>query len=125
MKGIVFTEFLAMVESKYSADLVDELLEHCDLQSGGIYTSVGNYDHGEMISLLTELGKHTGLDNQTLLRGFGEYLFGRFAALYPEFFGATDHALTFLSRVDDYVHVAIEDLSRGRQTSVRFVLTES
>lgn len=180
MKGIVFTEFLEMVESKYSADLVDELLEECDLPSGGIYTSVGTYDHGEMISLLTELGKHTGLDNQALLRGFGEYLFSRFSALYPEFFGATDHALTFLSRVDDYIHVeirklypdaelpefeceaprsgelwmtyrserpfaslaeglirgcidhygqsvqvAVEDLSGGRQTSVRFVLTES
>jgi len=180
MKGIVFTEFLEMVESKYSADVVDEILEDGVLPSGGIYTSVGTYDHGEMISLLTALGKHTGLGNQELLCSFGEYLFGRFASLYPEFFGATDNALMFLSKVDDYIHVEIrklypdaelpefdcdgpreavlhmtyrserpfaalaeglirgciahygqsvdvriEDLSGGRQTSVRFVLTES
>jgi hypothetical protein len=180
MKGIVFTEFLEMVELKYSADVVDEILEGSALPSGGIYTSVGTYDHGEMISLLSALGKHTGLGNQELLCAFGEYLFGRFAGLYPEFFGATDQALLFLSKVDDYIHVeirklypdaelpefdcdgpregvlemtyrserpfaalaeglirgciahygqsvdvAIEDLSDGRQTSVRFVLTES
>ena len=180
MKGIVFTEFLEMVESKYSADMVDQILEDSLLPSGGIYTSVGTYDHGEMISLLTELGKHTGLGNQELLRNFGEYLFDRFANLYPEFFGTTDNALVFLSKVDDYIHVEIrklypdaelpefdcsgprdgvlemtyrserpfaalaeglirgciahygqsvdvgvEDLSAGRQTSVRFVLSES
>ena len=79
MKGIVFTEFLEMVESRYSADVVDEILEGSALPSGGIYTSVGTYDHGEMISLLSALGKHTGLGNQELLCAFGEYLFGRFA----------------------------------------------
>lgn len=180
MKGLVFTEFLEMVESKYSADLVDQILEDSDLPSGGIYTSVGTYGHSEMISLLTELGKHTGLGTSELLCAFGQYLFGRFSSLYPEFFGATGNALTFLSKVDDYIHVEIrklypdaelpdfeihaprggelqmvyrsqrpfaslaeglirgciehygrpvdvriEDLSGGRQTSVRFVLTES
>lgn len=180
MKGIVFTEFLEMVESRYSADLVDQLLEESDLGSGGIYTSVGTYDHGEMVTLLGELGRHTGLGVDDLLRGFGEYLFGRFAGLYPEFFGATDNALEFLAKVDDYIHVeirklypdaelpafdchaprsgvlemtyrserpfarlaeglirgciahygkpvdvAVEDLSAGRGTSARFVLTEA
>ncbi len=110
MKGIVFTEFLEMVESKYSADVVDEILDDGTLPSGGIYTSVGTYDHGEMISLLSALGRHTGLGNQELLRIFGEHLFGRFAGLYPEFFGATDNALIFLSKVDDYIHVEIRKL---------------
>ena len=68
MKGIVFTEFLEMVESKYSADVVDEILDDGTLPSGGIYTSVGTYDHGEMISLLSALGRHTGLGNQELRR---------------------------------------------------------
>lgn len=179
MKGLVFTEFLEMVENTYSADVVDEILEDSELASGGIYTSVGTYPHGEMISLLTALGKHTGLGTEELLRAFGEFLFGRFAALYPEFFQTTTRALAFLSKVDDYIHVEIrklypdaelpefeihspssdslhmtycserpfaslaeglirgciahygqsvdveiEDLSDGKQTSVRFVLTE-
>ena len=99
-----------MVESKYSADVVDQILKDSELASGGIYTSVGIYDHAEMISLLTELAKHTGLDTQALLCAFGEYLFGRFAALYPELFQATTSPLGFLSKVDDYIHVEIRKL---------------
>ena len=110
MKGLVFTEFLEMVESKYSADVVDQILEDSELASGGIYTSVGTYDHSEMMSLLAALGKHTGLGAQELLCAFGEYLFGRFAALYPEFFQTTTRALAFLSKVDDYIHVEIRKL---------------
>ena len=86
MKGIVFTEFLEMVEAKYSAGVVDQILEDSELPSGGIYTSVGTYEHAEMISLLSELSKHSGLGTQVLLCVFSEYLFARFAALYPEFF---------------------------------------
>lgn len=110
MKGIVFTEFLEMVESRYSADVVDEILEQSELESGGIYTSVGTYDHEEMIELLASLGQHTGLSPSELLCDFGEFLFGRFAALYPEFFQRATSALTFLSKVDDYIHVEIRKL---------------
>jgi hypothetical protein len=110
MKGLVFTEFLEMVENRYSADVVDQILEDSELASGGIYTSVGTYPHGEMFSLLTALGQHTGLDTQEHLRAFGEFLFGRFAALYPEFFQTTTRALAFLSKVDDYIHVEIRKL---------------
>lgn len=110
MKGVVFTEFLEMVESKFSADIVDQILEDSDLPSGGIYTTVGTYDHDEMISLVTELGKHTGLSTPELLRVFGEHLFGRFAAGYPAFFESTNSALEFLAKVDDYIHVEVRKL---------------
>ena len=35
MKGIVFTEFLEMVEERYSAGVVDQLLLEAKLPSGG------------------------------------------------------------------------------------------
>lgn len=40
MKGIVFTEFLEMVESHHSADMVDDIIDAARLVSGGIYTAV-------------------------------------------------------------------------------------
>jgi PleD family two-component response regulator len=40
MKGIVFTEFLEMVENRFSEHTVDQLIEQVDLPSKGIYTSV-------------------------------------------------------------------------------------
>jgi hypothetical protein len=110
MKGVVFTEFLEMVESKFSADVADQILEESDLPSGGIYTTVGTYDHDEMVSLVEALGKHTGMSTPELLRAFGEYLFGRFEAGYPAFFESTNSALEFLSKVDDYIHVEVRKL---------------
>ena len=50
MKGIVFTEFLEMVETKFGLETVDNIIENSDLKSEGIYTSVGTYDFNEMVT---------------------------------------------------------------------------
>ena len=41
MKGIIFTEFLDLVEEKFGLEMVDKIIEQSNLDSGGIYTSVG------------------------------------------------------------------------------------
>ena len=41
MKGIVFTEFLEMVEAQFGLDTVDAIIENSDLPSRGAYTAVG------------------------------------------------------------------------------------
>lgn len=38
MKGMVFTEFLDMVETKFSAAMVDDIIEDSQVASGGAYT---------------------------------------------------------------------------------------
>jgi hypothetical protein len=53
MKGMVFTEFLEMVEAKFSADMVDDIISDSDLPNGGAYTSVGTYDHSELVHCQT------------------------------------------------------------------------
>ena len=57
MKGIVFTEFLEMVEETFGLETVDTIIENSNLPSEGIYTSVGTYDFNEMVSLITALHK--------------------------------------------------------------------
>ena len=59
MKGIVFTEFIEMVEQTFGYEMVDDLIESNDLPSGGSYTTIGTYEHGEMISLVTTLSQRT------------------------------------------------------------------
>ena len=44
MKGIIFTEFLETVESTFSPAVADQIIEQNELDSNGIYTSVGNYN---------------------------------------------------------------------------------
>ncbi|MBT8311465.1 MAG: hypothetical protein HKP23_01335, partial [Flavobacteriaceae bacterium] len=39
MKGIVFTEFLEMVEDKFGLEVVDTIIEKAELPSEGVYTA--------------------------------------------------------------------------------------
>ena len=55
MKGIVFTEFSTMVESLFGEDMLDDLLDATDPASGGAYTSVGTYNHNELVDMVVEL----------------------------------------------------------------------
>jgi hypothetical protein len=75
MKGIVFTEFLDLVETKFGLEMVDTILNESELPSNGVYTAVGTYSFTEMVSLLTNLSKETGLVIDDLLLVYGEHFF--------------------------------------------------
>jgi hypothetical protein len=110
MKGIVFTEFLEMVEDRFSPELADRILEATELRSGGVYTAVGTYDHHEMIELVSCLSKETGINSAELLRSFGVYMFERFHILYPEYFKGINSSFDFLERIESYIHVEVRKL---------------
>ena len=86
MKGIVFTEFLEMVEGRLGPEVADRMIEESALQTGGAYTAVGTYDHNELMRMAERLGAATGIEVADLLRSFGRHLFGRFVTGYPQFF---------------------------------------
>lgn len=110
MKGVVFTEFLEMVDARYSPATTEEILAESELASGGAYSAIGTYDPRELGRLLAALGRATGQDPAALLRGFGEHLFGRFASLYPQFFVAPKSAFEMLSSVEEHIHVEVRKL---------------
>jgi len=107
MKGIVFTEFLEMVEEKFGYEVVDHIIEESKLDSNGIYTSIGTYPHSEIVQLLMNLSDKVDLDPSLLLKEFGKYLFDTFLASYPQFFSATDNAFAFLHSIDNHIHVEV------------------
>jgi len=110
MKGIVFTKFIEMVEEQFSIETAETMIESCELPSGGAYTSVGTYNHEEMVSLLVQLSKMTGTPVPDLLRSYGNYLFGQFAVLYPVFFEGITSSLAFAGQIDDVIHVEVMKL---------------
>lgn len=110
MKGIVFTEFLEMVEEKFGYQMVDQIIEGSDLESEGIYTGVGTYDHSEIVQLLTNLSTQTETDPDLLLKEFGKFLFNTFLRLYPRFFEEADNVFSFLESIDTYIHVEVQKL---------------
>jgi hypothetical protein len=110
VKGVVFTEFLQMVEDTYSEEMVDELLESADLPSGGVYTSVGTYDSAEMSALVTGLSEMVDIPAPDLLQAFGRWLFASFFRRYPAFFDGITSTREFLPHVNDYVHLEVRKL---------------
>jgi hypothetical protein len=110
MKGIVFTEFLEMVESKFSPELADSIIEGAELPSGGAYTTVGTYDHDEMIRLVSGLSNETGISTAELMQSFGIYMFERFYVLFPKYFKGIDSSFRFLELIEDYIHVEVRKL---------------
>lgn len=110
MKGVVFTEFLEMVEDKFSANMVDDIIDDADPASGGIYTAVGTYPHEEIVSLVGSLSKQTDIAVPDLVKIFGEHLFGRFTVLYPDFFTDKTDVFDFLESVETYIHIEVKKL---------------
>jgi len=110
MKGVVFTEFMDMVEQRFSSDMLDDIIGDAQLPSGGAYTSVGTYPHGEMVALVSALSARSGAAVPDLLRAFGEYLFGRFVKGYPAFFSGQNDAFTFLAGIEDVIHAEVRKL---------------
>jgi len=110
MKGIVFTEFLDMVEQNFGYEMVDTLLNESELPSGGIYTSIGTYSHQEMVNLLVTLNMKTEIPTAQLLRTFGRYLFQRFTKIYSHLIDKAPDAFAFLGSIHNYIHVEVRKL---------------
>ncbi|BCN94255.1 guanylate cyclase [Thiomicrorhabdus immobilis] len=110
MKGIVFSEFIELVEDKFGFEMADEIIEKSNLPSGGAYTSVGTYDHHELIELVTHLSAETGISVEDLVRTFGEHLLVRFSEGYPMFFETVDNCFDFLDTIENKVHVEVQKL---------------
>lgn len=107
MKGVVFTEFLEMVEQKLGMDMVNDLIDNNTLSSGGVYSAVGTYDHAEMVTLVMALNKRSGIALPDLLKAFGAYLFQTFKTGYPQMFENASNGFDFLQSVDQEVHVEV------------------
>lgn len=111
MKGLVFREFIDLVETKFGDDVADEIIEAADLPSGGAYTSVGTYPHSEMVALVVELSKVTELSVDTLLEVFGHYLATEvFAKNYAGFFAETGTTIEMLKEVEGHIHIEVMKL---------------
>jgi hypothetical protein len=110
MRGVVFTEFLDMVDSRFGAQRVEEIIDACDLPSGGMYTAIGTYDHKEIVALVQALSSQSKLPAATLFKVYGEHLFSRFVALYPMFFIGKTNAIDFLAGIEDVIHTEVKKL---------------
>lgn len=110
MLGMVFTEFLEMVEQRFSPELADQMLCETPLANNGAYTAVGYYPYEEMQALVTTLARLTGSSVSMLVQVYGEHLFQRFVELYPQMLQHCHDAFSLLASVDGHVHQEVHKL---------------
>lgn len=110
MKGLIFTEFLEMVEEKFGYEVLDRLTSLPSLKDQGAYTSVGNYEHGEMLKMVDELHNATDLPHKALIMAFAEWLFGAFVKGHPQFFEHIDNSFDFLNGIETVIHSEVRRL---------------
>lgn len=108
MKGMIFTEFIDFVEDQFGLETVDAMVEASG--SDGAYTSVGTYEHQEMVQMLVVLSERTQIEIPELLKVFGRHLFKYLAGSYPAVIGDTRDGFTLLSQIDDHIHVEVRKL---------------
>lgn len=110
MKGIVFREFLDLVESQFSPETADAIITASELSTDGAYTAVGTYPHQEMVQLVSHLSTHTGMTVPALLRHFGRHMFLRLVTLHPRYLETHQGVFPVLRALDHHIHVEVRKL---------------
>ncbi len=123
MKGIVFTEFLELVESTFGLEVVDEIIEKSDLPSGGAYTSIGTYSFSEMLSLVSNLSEKTNMSINDLLLVYGRHFFSVIERDYPGILTSYKGPMDLLSSVESHIHVEVRKIYPDAELP-RFVINE-
>ncbi len=123
MKGMVFTEFLDFVAERFGDNMVDDIIEASAPPSGGAYTAVGTYSHGEMVGLCGALAERTAVPVGDLVRDFGDRLSDTFARDFPDFFKRAGNLFDFLASIEEHIHAEVLKLYPDAELP-RFVVEE-
>ena len=115
MKGIVFTEFLEMVESKFGLETVDKIIERAELKTGGAYTSIGTYEFNEMLQLILNLSNEVNIPVDDLIHAFGIHFFEHLEKTHPNIFELYKNPMDFLNSVEGHIHVQVRKIYPGAE----------
>jgi Haem-NO-binding len=110
MKGIIFTEFLELVEQKFGLGMVDKIINQSELKSGGIYTSVGTYEFGEMLQLISHLSENTDIAVDDLLMVYAEHLFAALIKTHPDLVKHYKDPMDLLASIENHIHVEVQKI---------------
>lgn len=109
MKGVVFNILEEMVLEKGGMEAWNEILAQSS-DASGIYTSAVSYPDSELFALVGGVAEYLDLPVQEVVKGFGEYMFGKLSRRYPMFMEDCPDLFTFLESIDGVIHVEVNKL---------------
>lgn len=104
MKGLIFTSFLSYVEEQFGLKFLDQMLEKTDVKSSGIYTTVGTYDHEELLKYIVHINCVSKHKISVMVENFGFYLFEKLVNEYPKLIKQFDNSLDCIYHIDQTIH---------------------
>jgi hypothetical protein len=110
MKGVIFTEFLEMVEDKFEYEMVDQIIADAKDPNDGAFTSVNSYDHTQLVGLVKALHKRSGIPLHDLMKTYGEFLFGRLVRNYPNLIAGVTDSFEMLLNIEVLIHTEVRKL---------------
>ncbi|WP_179021744.1 heme NO-binding domain-containing protein [Winogradskyella forsetii] len=110
MKGIIFTEFLELVEEKFGLAMVDKIITQSELDSGGAYTAVGTYEFSEMLQLISHLSENTDIAIDDLLMVYSEHLFAALIKTHPNLVDHYKDPMDLLASIENHIHVEVKKI---------------
>ena len=110
MKGIIFTEFLELVEEKFGLGMVDKIISQSELNSGGAYTSVGTYEFSEMLQLISHLSANTDITVDDLLLVYSEHLFAVLVKTHPNLVEHYKDPMDLVASIENHIHVEVQKI---------------
>ena len=110
MKGIVFTEFLDLVEERFGLEMVDAIISQSKLESKCVYTSIGTYSFSELLQLLQNLKIQTGISIDNLLLIYGEHFFSVIETNYKDLLSSYNDPIEMLASIENHIHVEVRKI---------------
>ena len=110
MKGVIFTEFAEMAETRFGFDAVDRMFEVAKPAASGVYAATGTYPASELFALVGALSHVVSVPVPKLVHAFGSHLFGALVRMHPEYILRARDCFEFLESIDSHIHVEVRKL---------------
>ena len=105
MKGIIFTEFLDLVEERFGLEMVDQIICQSRLESQGAYTSIGAYNFYEFLQLLHNLSKNKNISLINLLSVYATQIFSAMHAIHPEMLVSYNNPIEMIAAMNQHIEI--------------------
>ncbi|NRA93317.1 MAG: heme NO-binding domain-containing protein [Psychroserpens sp.] len=110
MKGLIFTEFLELVENRFGLEMVDKVISQSELDSGGAYTAIGTYEFSEMLQLISNLSNNTDIPVDDLLLVYSEHLFAVLVNTHPDLIRYYKDPMDLIASIENHIHVEVQKI---------------
>lgn len=111
MKGIIFTLLENRIREDHGEDVWDEVLAEAGVD--GVYTTLGNYPHEDLLDLLEAAEPYTGYSGREAQRWFGHQALHQLADKYPHLFEPHDTTRSFALNLNEVIHPEVRKLYPG------------